>query len=167
MERLRRDEEARAYDRMLNPPPKPETFAQRFAASPHSRVNPIALDFKDEEEEMTYADINRQLTLIINILVSIIACSVAIWIGARHWSTPKRLGLSMTGSGVVAIAEVVIYNGYITRLKEAKQKERKKVEVKKISDTWIIKPTENTGKQELISNKSVDNSVRNRKGKHR
>ncbi|KAK8183369.1 endoplasmic reticulum-based factor for assembly of V-ATPase-domain-containing protein [Phyllosticta capitalensis] len=139
MARLRREEEARAYERMLNPPPPTETFAQRFQnANPYpSAVSPA--DFmKDEDDEVTYADINRQLALIINVLVTIIACSVAIWMAARYWSTPQRLALSMTGSGVVAFAEVAIYMGYIRRVKEAKVNEKKKVEKKEIAETWVI-----------------------------
>ncbi|KAK8152234.1 endoplasmic reticulum-based factor for assembly of V-ATPase-domain-containing protein [Phyllosticta citrichinensis] len=139
MARLRRDEEARAYERMLNPPPPAETYAQRFSNAPPypSAISPADL-MKDEDDEVTYADINRQLALIINVLVSIIACSVAIWMAARYWSTPQRLALSMTGSGVVAFAEVAIYMGYLRRVKEAKGEEKKKVEKKEIAETWVI-----------------------------
>ncbi len=87
---------------------------------------------------MTYADINRQLTLIINILVSIVACSVAIWMASSHWSTPKRLGLSLAGSLLVGVAEVVVYAGYLRRLEEARRQGRKKVEKKEILKTWVI-----------------------------
>lgn len=97
MARLRAEEEARAYERMLNPPRAPETFTQRFPASPHAHIFSTPSDIaKQEEDEVTYADVNRQVALIINVLLSIIACSVAIWIAARHWTTPQRLGLSMS-----------------------------------------------------------------------
>ena len=138
MARLRREEESRAYERMINPPPPLETFAQRF---PHAPQNPFGADQitnAEEADEITYADINRQLALIFNILLSIVACSAAIWMAAHQWSVPSRLGLSMGGGGTVGVAEVVVYAGYLRRIKEAKTKEGKKVEVKEIVDMWVI-----------------------------
>jgi TMEM199 family protein len=166
MSRLRREEEARAYERMISPPPPSETFAQRFPASPSPFSTSKLDDFDDDE--VSYQEVHRQIILIINVLVSIIACSVFIWVAARHWSAPKRLGLSMGGSGMVAIAEVVIYSGYVRKVKEAKVKERKKPEIKQIIESWIIdgsaeKDADQTGKIK----ETVDDGIRYRKGKHR
>lgn len=44
----------------------------------------------------------------------------------------------MSGSGLIAVAEVVIYAGYIRRVNEAKSKEKKVMEKKEIVDTWVI-----------------------------
>ncbi|KAF2711428.1 hypothetical protein K504DRAFT_465187, partial [Pleomassaria siparia CBS 279.74] len=143
MARLRREEEARAYERMINPPPPTETFSQRFPTSSTSYASPLAYknstaaDF-DDDDELSYEEVHRQLILIINVLISIIACSVFIWVAARHWSPAKRLGLSMGGSGAIAIAEVVVYSGYVRRIKEAKATEKKKPEVKEIIESWVI-----------------------------
>jgi outer membrane protein assembly factor BamD (BamD/ComL family) len=38
MARLRREEEARAYEKMINPQPAAESFAQRFPTSPHAKL---------------------------------------------------------------------------------------------------------------------------------
>jgi TMEM199 family protein len=171
MKRLRREEETRAYERMLAPNIQLETFSQRFPASPHAHLFRSSVDVaKEEEDEMTYADVNRQLMLIFNVMVSIIACGVCIWLVARHWSTPARLGLSMSGSVIVAIAEVGIYTIYIQRLKEAKQKEKRKVERKQVVESWTIEPNKTDGKEKLIQTKSRDiqeDTVRLRKGKPR
>lgn len=75
----------------------------------------------------------------------------------------------MTGSGIVAIAEVVIYGGYVRRLKEAKQREKKRPEIKKILESWVI---DGAGGKENISLNSPpadksDETLRHRKGKHR
>ena len=138
MARLRRAEEAREYERIINPPPPMETFQQRFPNAYGAKLfSPSTADI-GEDDETTYADINRQMALIINVLVSIVACSVAIWLAARHWSTPSRLGLSMGGSGMVGVAEVVVYAGYIRRLKEARKKGKKQIEIKEIVKTWVI-----------------------------
>lgn len=138
MARLRREEETQAYERMINPPLPIETFQQRFPGAASPRLfSPSQADI-GEDEETTYADINRQMALIINVLVSIVACSVAIWLAARHWSTPSRLGLSMGGSGMVGVAEVAVYAGYIRRLKEAREKGKKQIEIKEIVKTWVI-----------------------------
>ena len=164
MKRLRAEEEMRQYERMINPPPPQETFSQRFPNAingfdPYTSIGsgPAA----QEVDEVTYADINRQMALIANVLISIIACSVAIWIAARRWDVPQRLGLSMSGSGLVAVAEVAIYMGYIRRIKEAKDKEVKKVETKEIVDTWVLDGSSSTGKS------LAQDSTRYRKGKHR
>ena len=159
MARLRREEEARSYERMLNPPVSIETFSQRFPHSPHGHLFSSNDSSSKEDDEMTYQDVNRQLTLIINVLVTVVACSVAIWVAARHWNPPLRLALSMSGSIVLAIAEVVVYSGYIRRLKDAKLKERNTVEKKTITETWIIEPRES--KSQVV--KAVQSSTQDRK----
>jgi hypothetical protein len=163
MKRLRKDEEQQQYERMINPPSPMETFSQRYPNAGRSfisnYVGPIGT--ADEVDEVTYADVNRQMTLIINVLVSIICCAVAIWIAARRWDVPQRLGLSMSGSGLVAVAEVAIYMGYIKRIKDAKGEERKKVERKEIVETWVLDGSTKDAKVEATD------SVRYRKGKHR
>ena len=138
MARLRREEEERIYERMISPPLPIETFTQRFPDSAHNNLFNTSRTDAVEDDDISYADINRQMALIINILISIVACSVALWLAARHWSTPSRLGLSMGGSGMIGIAEVVIYAGYLRRLKEAREKGKKEVELKEIVKTWVI-----------------------------
>lgn len=125
MAQLRRDEEARSYERMINPPLPVTLQGPRIGSRD-----------VQQEDELTYADVNRQVAAIFNVLLSIVACSVAIWMAARHWSTPSRLGLSMGGGGLVGVAEIVIYAGYLRRLLDAKQTEKKKAERKVIVDTW-------------------------------
>ena len=167
MARLRREEEDRAYQRMTNPPPPLETFSQRFPNSPHKALFPTTQEDIGGDEEISYSDINRQMALIINIVISILACSVAIWLAARHWSTPSRLGLSMGGSGAVAIAEAVVYAGYLRRLKDAREKGKKEVEIKEIVKTWVIGGEEaNQGDEKIIKQtKSKAGQVRRRKPK--
>lgn len=144
MARLRKEEENIAYQRLINPT--------------SSIPEPSRIRVEDEEDEVTYTDVNRQLALIINVLVSIIACSVAIWIAARHWSVPQRMALSMFGSGTVAFAEVAIYMGYLRRIKDAKQVEGKKVETKQVVETWVIEKKNPKNEHELRQRKG---------GKHR
>lgn len=159
MRRLREEEEQRQYERMLNPPAQKETFNQRFPNAASSFG--IGSTVPDEVDEVTYADVNRQMVLIINVLVSIICTSVAVWMAARRWSVPQRMGLAFFSSTLVAVAEVAIYMGYIRRIKESKVKERKQVEKKEIINTWVI-----DGKASS-QQASVADSIRFRKGKHR
>ena len=167
MARLRREEEDRAYERMINPPLPAETFSQRFPQASHANLFPKTQEDIGEDDEITYADINRQMALIINILISIVACSVAIWLAARHWSTPSRLGLSMGGSGAIAVAEAVVYAGYLRRLKEARNKGKSEVEIKEILKTWVIGGDEKTDQREVTAITPKDsgiNAIRRRKG---
>ena len=167
MVRLRREEEARAYERMINPPLNVESFSQRFPST-QPRIFPNDYQPENaEDEEITYADVNRQIALIINIVVSIIACSVALWMASSQWTTPKRLGLSMGGSGIIGLAEVVVYTGYLRRLNEAKEKGKKEVEIKAIIMTWVIGSSEPTGEEKppelATSQKKHMSAIRQRK----
>lgn len=140
MARLRREEEARAYERMTNPPPPMETFAQRFptASAAHAFTANFPEPGNSEDDDVTYADIDRQIAVIFNIIVSILACAFGLWMAARWWSTPARLALSMSGSLLVGIAEVVVYMGYIRRVGEAKGQAKKLQEVKEVMTTWVV-----------------------------
>jgi hypothetical protein len=168
MARLRKEEEARAYERMLHPAQGPETFADRYPASPLAHLHSSAADLGDEVDDVSYEEVHRQIILIINILVSIVACSVFIWVAARHWSVPQRLGLSMSGSGLIAVAEVVIYSGYLRKVKEAKLKEKKKPEIKEIVETWVIDgASEKSTMASSTSKQEEEAGVKHRKSKHR
>lgn len=167
MARLRREEELRAYGRMTNPPPPMETFAQRFPAS--SAANAFAMNHeppKSEEDELVYADIDRQMALILNVLVSIIACAGAIWVVARWWSTPVRLALSMSGSALVGVAEVVVYSGYIRRVGEAKGQAKKLKEVKEVVKTWVVGGEDDEDRPSVpIESKEDEGSIKARRRK--
>ncbi|TAQ83272.1 hypothetical protein B7494_g8404 [Chlorociboria aeruginascens] len=138
MARLRRDEESRVYERMLNPPPPMETFAQRFPASAARAFSDNQYSSNRDDDEVTYSDIDKQMTVILNVVISILACAGALWMVARWWSTPARLALSMSGSLLVGIAEVVVYSGYLKRVGEAKGKEKQLKEVKEVVNTWVV-----------------------------
>ncbi|KAF2012159.1 hypothetical protein BU24DRAFT_465724 [Aaosphaeria arxii CBS 175.79] len=166
MARLRREEEARAYERMINPPPAVESFSQRFPTSSLGHLDPREAALADDD--ISYAEVHRQIILIINVLVSIIASSVFIWMAARHWTAPKRLGLSMAGSLLIAVAEVIIYSGYVRRAKEAKEKEKKRPEIKKIIESWVIDGSvEDKTESVSVEQDKTNDGIRYRKGKHR
>lgn len=140
MARLRREEEARSYERMVNPLPRPETFGDRFPYSAHAfaEVNKPRSAEDIGDEEIAYNEVHRQITLIINFLVSIAGVAGTLWIAARWWSLPSRLFLTMGGSILVAIAEVVVYNGYMWRMGEAKKKQAGVKELKEVVETWVV-----------------------------
>ena len=72
----------------------------------------------------------------------------------------------MSGSGLVAAAEVAIYFGYLRRLRDAKQLELKKVEKKEVVQTWVIDKAD--APLNLIGNKEkVTSEARLRKPNHR
>ena len=127
-----------------------ETFAQRFPMSSAAHAFPSSQD-PVPEDEVTYADVNRQMAMVANVLLSIIACAGAIWVAARWWSTPARLALSMSGSLLVGIAEVVVYGGYISRVTEAKSKEKGVQEIKEVVRTWVIGGGEDEEQDQSVS----------------
>ncbi|KHO00588.1 ATPase, vacuolar ER assembly factor, Vma12 [Metarhizium album ARSEF 1941] len=140
MARLRHQEAQRAYERMTNPPPKIETFNDRFptSAQAFSQVNrPIdASDLGDDD--VTLKDVHRQVMLIINFLVSILGVAGTLWVISRWWSLPARIFLTMGGSMVVAVAEVAVYSSYMWRMDQAKHKQKAVKEVKQIVNTWVV-----------------------------
>lgn len=146
MARLRREEEERQYERMTHPPPAAETFSQRFprarTTAAFAEVNRPANKSDLGDDDVTYEDVHRQLMLILNFVVSIAGVAATLWVVARWWSTPARLLLTMGGSILVGIAEVVVYSGYIWHLGEAKKKEKKVREVKQIVGSWVVGETE-------------------------
>ncbi|KAG9202269.1 hypothetical protein G6514_004477 [Epicoccum nigrum] len=167
MARLRKEEEARSYERMLNPPPTRETFTNRFPGA-RSRVPEHFSIGVDEVDDVSYEEVHRQIILIINVLVSVVCVAVFVWIAARHWSVGKRLGLSMSSALAVAIAEVVVYSGYVRKVQEAKQAEKKKPEIKEIVASWVLDRGQGGEKDGLATSKEkTDDALRYRKGKHR
>lgn len=168
MSRLRAEEEARSYERMLHPPPTRETFSQRFPRAADYSIGASA-PADSFEDDVSYDEVHRQIILIINILVSIVCVAVFIWIAARHWTVGKRLGLSMAGSLGIAVAEVAVYSGYVRKVKEAKMLERKKPEIKEIVKSWVLHKggEEETESVPVGKDKDDTDGVRFRKGKHR
>lgn len=172
MARLRREEEARSYERMVNPPPRLESFQDRYpqsaSASAFAQVNrPVnAADMGDDD--VTYNDVHRQVTLILNFLVSILGVAATLWVVARWWSVPARLFLSMGGAMLVGVAEVAVYSGYVWRLGEAKEKHKQKqdaeVEIKEVMQTWVV-GEDGEAKDDtkgLLESKEGDGPVRRR-----
>ncbi|KAI0995364.1 hypothetical protein K3495_g12818 [Podosphaera aphanis] len=152
MARLRQEEEARKYAQMINSSYSREKSSINYPTS--SAANAFSsnhLPISNKDEEMTYSDINRQMALIFNVLISIVACGAAIWIAARWWSTPTRLAVSMSGSILVGVAEIVVYTGYIRRLSEAKTKEKAVEEVKEVVKSWVLGPNSNDNETESLA----------------
>ncbi|KAF5561212.1 hypothetical protein FPHYL_6291 [Fusarium phyllophilum] len=93
MARLRREEETRSYERMINPPPQHETFKDHFpsiTASFAAANRPTsASDLGDDD--MAMEEVHKQITLIINFLVSIAGVAGTLWVTARWWSLPARM----------------------------------------------------------------------------
>ncbi|OLN97695.1 hypothetical protein CCHL11_09178 [Colletotrichum chlorophyti] len=143
MARLRREQEERSYQRMLKQPSRTEAFSQQFpdaAARAHAfaEVNRPMRELDNGDDEVTYGDVQKQVIVIFNFLVSIIGVAVTIWIAARWWDITARIFLTLGGAIVVAIAEVAMYSGYVWRLGEAKSKTKEPHEIKEVLQTWVL-----------------------------
>ncbi|KAJ6786170.1 hypothetical protein PWT90_00732 [Aphanocladium album] len=152
MAKLRREEDARAYERMINPPLPLETFKDRYPNSARSfaAANKPTSDADIGDDDVTYNEIHRQVMLLLNFLVSIAGVAATLWVLGRWWSLPARLLLTMGGSILVAIAEVAVYGGYVWRMGEGKRKENSRPERKEIVQTWVV------GKEEKTQNEEVE-----------
>lgn len=111
-------------------------------------INNLALENgidDPNDPNMTPSQINKQIkeqvTTVFNILLSVISVVMAIWYWSRSSSRfpiEIRILLCLFFGLLVLIAEVVVYNGYLQRLDEAKIKERSKKERKKVVKTIRI-----------------------------
>ncbi|KKA26998.1 hypothetical protein TD95_000541 [Thielaviopsis punctulata] len=142
MARLREEEEERKYQRMMNPP-RTETFAQRYPnAAAFAAVHRPRSEDVGNDEEATYEEVQRQLTLIANFLVSVIGVAATLWIVARWWSTPARLALAMGGALIVGVAEIAVYMAFVWRVDKSeelsKKAEKRKLEKRSIAQTWVL-----------------------------
>ncbi|WYZ43268.1 hypothetical protein EsH8_VI_000967 [Colletotrichum jinshuiense] len=164
MARLRREEEERSYQRMLKQPSRMEAFSQQFpsaAARAHAfaEVNRPMRESDNGDDEATYGDVQKQLMVILNFLISIIGVAATIWIAARWWNVTARLFLTLGGAIVVLIAEVAVYSGYIWRLEEAKSKYKEPQEVKEVMQTWVLGKDEDGDKPEKEAAILLDTKV--------
>lgn len=152
MARLRRDEEARAYERMVKPPKTPADSLHsphRFSASTAQASSFAAVnrpqresDVGEGEDEVMLGDVHRQLMLVLNFLLSIFGVAGTLWVLARWWSTPARLLLSMSGAVAVGVAEVGVYYFYVWHLADASKKEKKLQVRRKVVQSWVVEPSE-------------------------
>ena len=167
MASLRREEEARQYRQMLRYDTESVPLGRRSTSSTADYASlSLSNNFQptDDRDEMTFVDLSRQIALIVNVVVSVLACAVAIWLVSRWWDTPMRLALSISGSIVVAIAEVVVYSAYIRQITEAKRKEQMLVEKKVVLDTWTLpKRDHHITDEDIIESKSNGSELRKRK----
>ena len=81
-------------------------------------------------------------SLVVNILLSIVMCAVAMFVMTRYWRNDGLRVLVSLGTGlVVGVAEVGVYAIYLRKVRIAKEKEMKKKEKKFIIDREEIGAT--------------------------
>lgn len=142
MARLRREEEERSYERMLRKTPARESFAERFPLAPmahaFAEVNKSSKKSDMGDEDIEFGDVQRQVTLIINFLLSVFGCGAALWKLAQWWPVSTRLFLSLGGALLVGITEVAVYSAYTWRMSQGEKKQTKMKEVQEIVQTWVV-----------------------------
>ncbi|KAI0444675.1 endoplasmic reticulum-based factor for assembly of V-ATPase-domain-containing protein [Xylaria telfairii] len=139
MARLRREEEERSYERMLRKAPARETFAERFPmAHSFAEVNRPSKKSDEEADDVEFGDLQKQITLIINFLVSVFGCGAALWKLAQWWPVSARLFLSLGGAIVVAITEVAVYSAYTWRMSQGEKQQAAMKEVREVVKTWVV-----------------------------
>ncbi|TRX92541.1 hypothetical protein FHL15_006468 [Xylaria flabelliformis] len=163
MARLRREEEERSYERMLRKAPPRESFAERFPmAHSFAEVNKPSKKSDEEADDIEFGDLQKQITLIINFLVSVFGCGAALWKLAQWWPVSTRLFLSLGGAIVVAITEVAVYSAYTWRMSQSETKQATMREVREVVKTWVV--GEEDDKPYLVADDSrgPDTSLRRR-----
>ncbi|QLG72606.1 hypothetical protein HG535_0D03140 [Zygotorulaspora mrakii] len=97
------------------------------------------------EEEITFATLNKaireQVTTVFNVLVSVASVVVAVWYwtgSSTEFALHYRVIACLFFGVLVLIADVVVYNSYLNKVKDAKTRERNKKETKRIVKKIII-----------------------------
>ncbi|KAG7830466.1 hypothetical protein KL920_002104 [Ogataea angusta] len=83
-------------------------------------------------------EVKHQVTTIVNVLISVVSVAYAVWYwtgSVNLFNDATRVLLALFASILVLVAEVVVFGGYLRRVDEAKQRERKKKEVRKVVDS--------------------------------
>lgn len=125
MEKLRLEAKEQEYRRLINPTPQYSTLYDKKLEDYDLTPTP----------QQALKELKNQLSTIINVFISVGSVSYAIWYWTEtSWGLPVsyRVLLSVFFGLLVLVAEVVVYMGYINKIEEARDKERKKKEVKKV-----------------------------------
>lgn len=117
------------------PQPSPEYVAlmARLRAQQEQREYNQIFHKQQQEEDEDVGEDNIPISLPFNILVSILCCGAAVFYMTRYWNNAGlRVLLSLAVAILVGVAEVVVYAGYLRKVKESKLKERKRKDVREI-----------------------------------
>ncbi|KAK6197317.1 endoplasmic reticulum-based factor for assembly of V-ATPase-domain-containing protein [Scheffersomyces amazonensis] len=124
MELLRLKAKEEEYQRLVNPSPEYSTLYEQDLSN-KEYISPAR----------AHKELKSQLTTIVNIFVSVASVVYAIWYWTKSsWNLPDsyRVLLCIFFGLLILVAEVVVYMGYLNKIEEARIRERKKPEVKKI-----------------------------------
>ncbi|KAH3683576.1 hypothetical protein WICPIJ_005423 [Wickerhamomyces pijperi] len=134
LDQLRNKLEERSYQRLL-----------RGKSINHSTINGNnEVDDNDEDANLSPAQmqkkVNEQITTIVNIFISVASVVYAIWYWTSNYhNLAYRVLLCLFTGILILVAEVVVYNSFIRKLKDARVKEGKKKEIKRVVDTVVFK----------------------------
>lgn len=125
MEQLRLKEKEEEYQKLVRPK---QEFNTLYDNSLEETITPA----------QAHKELKSQLTTIVNILISVGSVVYAIW----YWTDSSmklqdgyRILLCLFFGILVLVAEVVVYMSYLSKIEEAKFKERNTLEIKKLVKT--------------------------------
>jgi hypothetical protein len=129
------------------PPPAAEKSPEYIALMARLRKQQEEAEYRaltssapveEEEEDMTWKETKNQISVVFNIILSVFAASAAVWKVASGWGVPQRLAAAFVSGLVVAVAEVVLFVGYLRRLEEARKREGREKEKKGVVGVWEV-----------------------------
>ena len=160
------------------PPPKPKSqpsaeylaLKAKLLAQQEQREYNQILHKRQQDEDDDVGEDNIPISLPFNILVSVLCCAGALFYMTRYWNNAGlRVLLSLGVAILVGVAEVVVYAGYLRKVKESKRKERHKkerreVEPLSVEDEKAMLDVKSLGiaEKEEIWGKGVNGGMRRR-----
>ncbi|KAI0464821.1 hypothetical protein LJB42_000031 [Komagataella kurtzmanii] len=99
-------------------------------------------DHPEQSISEMHKAIKHQTTTIFNIIVSVLSVAFVAWYWSEHSKYVNnkvfRTTLTLLLALLVLVAEVVVYNSYLQKINEAKFKEKKKKEIKRVLRSTVI-----------------------------
>lgn len=105
----------------------------------HEYQSMLNKNYCDDKDFISPAEMSKEvknhITTIFNVLLSVVSVAYAVWYWSNssgYFSLSTRVLMSLFFALLTLIAEVVMFNAFNRRVEEAKDKERKKKEIKKV-----------------------------------
>jgi hypothetical protein len=142
----------------------------RLLAQQEQREYNQILHKQQREEDEDVGEDNIPISLPFNILVSILCCGGAVFYMTRYWNNAGlRVLLSLGVAILVGVAEVVVYAGYLRKVKESKLKERRKGDMREVvslsaedEKAIVHARTTGTAEKDAIWGRGVNGGMRRR-----
>lgn len=135
MKELKAREQELEYQKMVNKDDREKTLRVMIEVEEERRQG------QDHNASQMAKEIRSEITVIVNVLVSLISVVYAIWYWSgtsTHMSIESRVLWSLFFGLLVLVAEVVVFGGYLRKIQDARAHERAKSDRHEVVETFTF-----------------------------